>query len=55
MEGLQAARAKGRVGGRPPALSADQKAEVLRLKSEGRAMKEIAALFKVSLATVKRV
>jgi len=55
MEGLQAARAKGRVGGRPPALSKDQKAEVLRLKSEGRAMKDIAALFKVSLATVKRV
>ena len=55
MEGLQAARAKGRVGGRPPALTADQKTEVLRLKSEGRAMKDIAALFKVSLATVKRV
>ncbi|PYG26330.1 recombinase family protein [Pelagimonas varians] len=55
MEGLKAARAKGRVGGRPPALSADQKAEVLRLKSEGRAMKDIANLFKVSLATVKRV
>lgn len=55
MEGLQAARAKGRIGGRPPALSEDQKAEVLRLKSEGRAMKDIAALFKVSLATVKRV
>lgn len=55
MEGLQAARAKGRIGGRPPALSDDQKAEVLRLKSEGRAMKDVAALFKVSLATVKRV
>lgn len=55
IEGLQAARAKGRIGGRPPALSDDQKAEVLRLKSEGRAMKDIAALFKVSLATVKRV
>lgn len=55
LEGLQAARAKGRIGGRPPALSDDQKTEVLRLKSEGRAMKDIAALFKVSLATVKRV
>lgn len=55
MEGLQTARAKGRVGGRPPALSEDQKEEVLRLKGEGRAMKDIAALFKVSLATVKRV
>jgi DNA invertase Pin-like site-specific DNA recombinase len=55
MEGLDAARKKGRIGGRPPALSTDQKAEVLRLKGEGRALKDIAALFKVSLATVKRV
>ncbi|WP_037230704.1 recombinase family protein [Roseobacter sp. GAI101] len=55
MEGLEAARKKGRIGGRPPALSKDQKAEVLRLKNEGRALKDIAALFKVSLATVKRV
>lgn len=55
MEGLEAARKKGRVGGRPSALSEDQKAEVLRLKDEGRTMKDIAALFKVSLATVKRV
>lgn len=55
MEGLKAARAKGRIGGRPPALSEDQKAEVLRLKNEGRALKDIAAMFNVSLATVKRV
>ena len=55
MEGLDAARKKGRISGRPPALSEDQKAEVLRLKDEGRALKDIAALFKVSLATVKRV
>ena len=55
MEGLASARAKGRVGGRPPALSKDQKAEVRRLKSEGRAVKDIAAMFKVSSATVKRV
>ena len=55
MEGLEAARKKGRIGGRPPALSKDQKAEVLRLKDEGRALKDIAALFKVSLATIKRV
>lgn len=55
MEGLASARAKGRVGGRPPALSDDQKIEVRRLKYEGRAIKDIAALFKVSSATVKRV
>lgn len=55
VEGLKAARAKGRIGGRPPALSADQKVEVLRMKDEGRAIKDIAAMFKVSPATVKRV
>jgi DNA invertase Pin-like site-specific DNA recombinase len=55
VEGLKAARARGRVGGRPPALSKDQKAEVLRMKHEGRAVKDIAALSKVSSATVKRV
>ena len=55
VEGLNAARAKGRIGGRPPALTADQKAEVHRMKSEGRAVKDIAAMFKVSPATVKRV
>lgn len=55
IEGLAAARKKGRIGGRPPALTKDQRIEVLRLKAEGRALKDIAALFKVSLATVKRV
>ena len=55
MEGLKAARAKGRVGGRPPALSEDQKSEVIRMKTEGRAVKDIAAMFRVSPATVKRV
>lgn len=55
IEGLNAARAKGRIGGRPPALTRDQKEEVVRLRSEGRAIRDIAALFKVSPATVKRV
>ena len=55
IEGLKAAREKGRIGGRPRALSKDQETEVLRLKNEGRALKDIAAMFKVSLATVKRV
>jgi hypothetical protein len=34
MEGLQVARAKGRTGVRPPALSEDQKIEVLRKKTK---------------------
>jgi DNA invertase Pin-like site-specific DNA recombinase len=33
-EGLEAARKRGRVGGRPPALSAAQKAEVRRMRDE---------------------
>lgn len=54
-EGLQAAKARGRVGGRPPALSTDQKAEVRRMRDdEQRAISEIARLFKVSERTVRR-
>jgi DNA invertase Pin-like site-specific DNA recombinase len=55
-EGLQAARARGRVGGRPPALSAAQKAEVRRMRDEEqRPLAEIARLFQVSTRTVRRV
>ena len=54
-EGLQAAKARGRVGGRPPALSTAQKAEVRRMRDdEQRAISEIARLFKVSERTVRR-
>ncbi len=54
-EGLQAAKARGRIGGRPPALSTTQKAEVRRMRDdEQRAVSEIARLFKVSERTVRR-
>lgn len=54
-EGLQAARKRGRVGGRPPALSAAQKAEVRRMRDdEGRSIAAIARLFEVSEATIRR-
>jgi len=54
-EGLQAAKARGRIGGRPPALTAAQKAEVQRMRDdEQRAISEIARLFKVSERTVRR-
>ena len=53
-EGLAAARQRGRVGGRPPALSPDQKTEVRRMRDEGRSIPEIARLFKVSQMTVRR-
>ncbi len=55
-EGLAAARRRGRVGGRPPALSTAQKAEVRRMRDEEhRPIPEIASLFKVSAKTIRRV
>ena len=55
-EGLEAARRRGRVGGRPSALSPAQKAEVRRMRDkEKRPLPEIAALFKVSTKTIRRV
>lgn len=54
-EGLAAARKRGRVGGRPPALSPAQKTEVRRMRDEeGRRVGEIAALFRVSPQTIRR-
>ncbi|SEN79773.1 Site-specific DNA recombinase [Roseovarius tolerans] len=54
-EGLQAAKARGRVGGRPPALTGAQKAEARRMRDdEQRSISEIARLFKVSERTVRR-
>ena len=54
-EGLEAARRRGRVGGRPPALSNAQKAEVRRMRDEElRPLPEIAQLFRVSVKTVRR-
>ena len=54
-EGLAAARKRGRVGGRPPALSPEQKEEVRRLRdSEGRGIAELSRLFRVSQNTIRR-
>lgn len=54
-EGLAAAAKRGRIGGRPPALSPAQKAEVRHMRDqEGRRLSEIAALFRVSVKTVRR-
>ena len=55
-EGLQAARKRGRVGGRPLALSPAQMAEVRRMRDEEcRPLPEIAKLFRVSVKTVTRI
>ena len=54
-EGLAAARKRGRIGGRPPALTPDQKTEVIRMRDEEqRPLREIASLFQVSTQTVRR-
>lgn len=55
-EGLEAERRRGRIGGRPHALSPAQKIEVKRMRDEElRPLPEIAALFKVSTKTIRRV
>ncbi|WP_313480174.1 recombinase family protein [Microbacterium sp.] len=54
-EGLVAARARGRVGGRPAALTEAQRREVVRMRGEGRPSAEVAAILGVSERTVRRV
>ncbi|SPJ26469.1 DNA-invertase hin [Palleronia abyssalis] len=55
-ERLEAARKRGRIGGRPPALTPAQKAEVRQMRDvEHRAIPEIAALFEASTKTIRRV
>lgn len=54
-EGLASARKRGRIGGRPPALSPAQKDEVRRMRdNEHRSISEIARLFGVSDRTIRR-
>lgn len=55
-EGIEAARKRGKIGGRPRALSAAQAVEVRRMRDEeARSINEIAGLFKVSAKTIRRV
>ncbi|MFS4439587.1 recombinase family protein [Paracoccaceae bacterium GXU_MW_L88] len=54
-EGLAAAKRRGRISGRPPALSLEQREEVRRLRDEElRGIAELARLFKVSANTIRR-
>lgn len=53
--GLAAARARGRVGGRPPALSATQVAMAQKaLEAPGATFAQVAELLEVSVSTLKR-
>ncbi|WP_352642431.1 helix-turn-helix domain-containing protein [Mesorhizobium sp. M0520] len=51
---LQAARERGRKGGRRPKLTPDQRSEIIGMLKEGRPAAEIARLFRVHRATVGR-
>ena len=54
-EGLASARKRGRVGGRPAALSEDAKVEIRRMRDQDhRPIAEIARAFKVSRSTIYR-
>ena len=54
LEGLKSARARGRVGGRPRSLNEKQEALILRMRSHGDSMPEIARTFNVSVGTIRR-
>ena len=55
LDGLAAAKARGRVGGRPPALSVESKAAAQKMFDDGRNIAEIARILRVSDRTVRRV
>ena len=56
MDGLSAARARGRVGGRPEKLTHKQKAQIITFyQEEQKTVQEIADLFNVSRPTIYRV
>ncbi|EPC4825721.1 Hin recombinase, partial [Salmonella enterica] len=50
--GLAAARAQGRTGGRRPALSPEQIAQINRLIKHGHTRKQLAIIYDVSLSTI---
>ena len=54
--GLDVARQEGRVGGRPPKLSAQQQSEIRKMVSRGdKTAADAARLFKVHPATISRL
>lgn len=53
-QGLAAARAKGRVGGRKPKMNPQQIAEVRNFYEAGKSVSDIASIFNVSRATIYR-
>lgn len=54
-EGLAHARAQGRVGGRPPKLTANQRQSALNSLQAGMSQRQVAESFGVSRATIARL
>ena len=55
LDAQTAARKRGRIGGRPTALSSERRAEVARMRDqEGRGIAKLARLFEVSPNTIRR-
>lgn len=52
--GLVAAKARGRLGGRPPAMTATKLAATRDLRSQGEKLQEIAETLSVSMSTLTR-
>lgn len=55
MDGLAAARARGRLGGRPPKFSAKQKSQIVRLYNDGMHVSEIMQMFNAARPTIYKV
>ncbi|MDY8109215.1 recombinase family protein [Fulvimarina sp. 2208YS6-2-32] len=54
MEGIAKAKAEGRVGGRPPKVTDETRASILKLREEGESIRAIAAKVGFSKATVQK-
>ena len=55
IEGLAAARARGRMGGRPPKFTPKQKSQIVRLYRDGMHVSEIMQMFQAARPTIYKV
>ncbi|QPC90010.1 recombinase family protein [Mesorhizobium sp. INR15] len=55
MEGIAKAKAEGKSGGRPAMVTPEIKAQIVKLSSEGRSIRKVAAEVGFSKATVQKV
>jgi DNA invertase Pin-like site-specific DNA recombinase len=55
MDGLAAARARGRMGGRPPKFTPKQKSQIVRLYNDGMHVSESMQMFSAARPTIYKV